>query len=80
MTLINQMCLLEIKVRRWRHLIVAVGMVPALVIYIGLMMQIADFVTDIHIILDFLFYAVAGLAWIPLAGKVVGWLAEHESR
>ena len=50
-------------------------MVPALVIYIGLMMQIADFVTDIHIILDFLFYAVAGLAWIPLAGKVVGWLA-----
>ena len=66
--------------RRWRHLIVAVGMVPALVIYIGLMMQIADFVADIHIILDFLFYAVAGLAWIPLAGKVVRWLAEHESR
>ena len=66
--------------RRWRHLIVAFGMVPALVIYIGLMMQIADIVTDIHIILDFLFYAVAGLAWIPLAGKVVGWLAEHESR
>ena len=66
--------------RRWRHLIVAVGMVPALVTYLGLMMQIADFVTDIHIILDFLFYAVAGLLWIPLAGKVVGWLAEHESR
>ena len=55
-------------------------MVPALVIYIGLMMQIADFVTDIHIILDFLFYTVAGLLWIPPAGKVVGWLAEHESR
>ena len=66
--------------RRWRHLIVAVGMVPAFVIYIGLMMQIADFVTGIYIILDFLFYAVAGLLWIPLAGKVVGWLAEHESR
>jgi len=55
-------------------------MVPALVIYLGLVMQIADVVTDIHIILDFLFYAVAGLAWIPLAGKVVGWLAAHESR
>ena len=66
--------------RRSRHLIVAVGMVPALVIYLGLVMQIADFVTDIHIILDFLFYAVAGLLWIPLAGKVIGWLAEHESR
>ena len=59
---------------------VAVGTVPTLVIYIGLMMQIADFVTDIHIILDFLFYTVAGLLWIPPAGKVVGWLAEHESR
>ena len=55
-------------------------MVPALVMYIGLMMQIADFVTDIHIVVDFLFYAAAGLLWIPLAGKVVGWLATHESR
>ena len=66
--------------KRWRHLVVAVGMVPALVIYLGLVMQIADVVTDIHIILDFLFYALAGLAWIPLAGKVVGWLAANESR
>ena len=66
--------------KRWRHLLVAVGLVPALVIYLGLVMQIGDFVTDIHIILDFLFYTVAGLAWIPLAGKVVAWLATHESR
>ena len=66
--------------KRWRHLLVAVGMVTALVIYLGLVMQIADFVTDIHIVVDFLFYAVAGLVWIPLAGKVVGWLATHESR
>ena len=66
--------------KRWRHLAVAICMVPALVIYLGLVMQIADFVTDIHIIIDFLFYAVAGLLWIPLAGKVVAWLATHESR
>ena len=59
---------------------VAIGLVPALVIYLGLVMQIADFVTNIHIILDFLFYTLAGLAWIPLAGKVVAWLAAHESR
>ena len=64
---------------RWRHLIVAIGMVPALLIYLGLVMQLADFVTDIHILIDFLFYFVTGLAWIPLAGKVVGWLAKHES-
>ena len=66
--------------KRWRHLVVSIGMVPALVIYLGLVMQLVDYVTDIHIILDFLFYAVAGLAWIPLAGIVVGWLATHESR
>jgi len=66
--------------KRWRHLIVAVGLVPALVIYVGLVMQIADFVTDIHVVVDFLFYVVFGLAWIPLGGKVVGWLATHESR
>ena len=71
---------MEQKVKRWRHFVVAIGMVPALVIYLGLAMQIADVVTDIHIILDFLFYALAGLAWIPLAGKVVGWLAANESR
>ena len=65
---------------RWRHFIVAIGMVPALIIYLGLVLQLADYVTDIHISLDFLFYTVAGLVWIPLAGKVVGWLAKHESR
>ena len=64
---------------RWRHLIVAVGMVPVLIIYIGLVMQAADMVTNIHLVLDFAFYLVAGLAWIPAASRVVGWLAKHES-
>ena len=56
---------------RWRHLIVAVGLVPALIIYIGLVMQVADMVTNIHLVFDFAFYLVAGLAWIPAASKVV---------
>ena len=64
---------------RWRHLIVAVGLVPVLIIYIGLVMQVADVVTNIHLVLDFAFYLVAGLAWIPAASRVVGWLAKHES-
>ena len=64
---------------RWRHLTVAIGLVPALIIYVGLVMRVADMVTDIHMVLDFLFYLVAGLAWIPAASKVVGWLARHES-
>ncbi|MDC0993865.1 DUF2842 domain-containing protein [Alphaproteobacteria bacterium] len=64
---------------RWRHLTVAIGLIPALTIYIGLVMQISDLVTNIHLVLDFAFYFVAGLAWIPAASKVVGWLARHES-
>ena len=67
------------KMFRWRHLIVAVGLVPVLIIYIGLVMQVADVVTNIHLVIDFAFYLVAGLAWIPAASKVVGWLAKHES-
>ena len=62
---------------RWRHFVVALGVVPVLTAYLGLIVKIADYVTDIHILIDFLFYALAGLAWIPLAGKVVGWLAKH---
>jgi len=64
---------------RWRHLTVAIGLIPALIIYIGLVMQIADMVTNIHLVFDFAFYLVAGLAWIPAASKVVNWLATHES-
>ena len=69
----------RIDMSRWRHLTVAIGLIPALTIYIGLVMQIADMVTNIHLVLDFAFYLVAGLAWIPAASKVVGWLAKHES-
>ena len=64
---------------RWRHLTVAIGLIPALIIYIGLVMQVADLVTNIHLVLDFAFYFFAGLAWIPVASKVVSWLAKHES-
>ena len=64
---------------RWRHLTVAISLIPALSIYIGLVMQVADLVTNIHLVLDFAFYFVAGLAWIPAASRVVGWLAKHES-
>ena len=68
-----------INMSRWRHLTIAIGLIPALIIYIGLVMQIADVVTNIHLVLDFAFYLVAGLGWIPVASKVVGWLAKHES-
>ena len=64
---------------RWRHFVVAIGLVPALIVYVVLIMQLADAVVNIHVILDVLFYLVTGLMWVPVAGRVVGWLAKHES-
>jgi hypothetical protein len=71
---------LGLMVQRWRHLVVAIGLVPALFLYIGAVLQIADLIADMHVLVDLVFYVVAGLAWIPVAGRVVGWLARHESR
>ena len=67
-------------VQRWRHFAVAIGLVPALIVYVAAVLQIADLITGSHVLIDFVFYVVAGLVWIPLAGRVVGWLARHESR
>jgi len=65
--------------KRWRHLVVAIGTVPAFAVYIGLVMVLTDYLTDIHWILDILFYLIAGLAWIPLSVKIIDWLAKHEA-
>jgi len=65
--------------KRWRHLVVAIGTVPAFAVYIGLVMVLTDYLTDIHWILDIFFYLIAGLAWIPLSVKIIDWLAKHEA-
>ena len=65
--------------KRWRHLVVALGTVPAFALYIGLVMVLTDYLTDIHWALDILFYLIAGLAWIPLSVKIIDWLAKHEA-
>jgi len=64
---------------RWRHLLVTILLVPALVIYLAVAMLLADVLTGYHMIFDFVFYLVAGLAWIPGAAVVIGWLAKYEA-
>ena len=59
--------------KRWRHLAVAIGIIPAFGIYIGFVLWLSSF------LLDLVFFVVAGLAWIPASAKVVSWLAKHES-
>ena len=65
---------------RWRHLSVAIGTIPALFLYVLLVLWISTFVTEIHVLIDLLFFVVAGLAWIPAASWVVKWLAVHEAK
>ncbi|MDA7599482.1 DUF2842 domain-containing protein [Alphaproteobacteria bacterium] len=65
---------------RWRHLIVAVSTVPALILYVGLALWISTYVTEIHFLIDLVFFLIAGLIWIPAAGWVVKWLALHEAK
>ena len=66
--------------KRWRHLAVAFGILPALAIYVGATVWLSSFIIEIHVLLDLLFFLVAGLAWSPAAGSVVKWLAAHEAR
>ena len=57
--------------KRWRHFTVAVGIMPALAIYVGVMVWLSTFIIEVHFLLDLLFFTVAGLAWIPAASAVV---------
>ena len=54
------------------------GIVPALAIYVGVMVWLSTFIMEVHFLLDLLFFTVAGLAWIPGASAVVKWLARRE--
>ena len=65
--------------KRWRHLVVAIGTVPAFALYIGIVLILTDYVTEIYWVIDLFFYLIAGLAWIPLSVKIIDWLARHES-
>ncbi len=66
--------------KRWRHFLVAIMIVPALVLYITIAALLADFVTGMSFLIDFLYYFTAGLVWIPGAVIVIKWLADNESR
>ncbi|MGC6517037.1 MAG: DUF2842 domain-containing protein [Candidatus Puniceispirillaceae bacterium] len=66
--------------KRWRHLVVALLTIPAFALYIGLVLVLSDYMTEIHWLIDMVFYILAGFAWIPLSVKVIDWLANHEAQ
>ena len=66
--------------RRWRHLLVAIMIVPALAGYITIAAVLADFITGVYFLIDLLYYCTAGLIWIPGASIVIKWLADNEAQ
>ena len=65
--------------KRWRHFIVVISIIPALIIYVSFFMYTFDFITGYFWLFDWMIYITAGLLWLYPAAKVIKWLADHES-
>ena len=65
--------------KRWRHFIVVIGIIPALIIYVALFMYLFEFVTGYYLIFDWAIYVIAGFLWLYPAIKVISWLADKEA-
>jgi hypothetical protein len=65
--------------KRWRHLLVALLVVPALTLYIIAAMVLSKYITGFSSVIDLVYYIIAGLAWIPGATIVIRWLADNEA-
>ena len=71
--------LLENDMERWRHLLVALLVVPVLILYIIAAMVLSQFITGFSGLIDLVYFVVAGLGWIPGAAIVIRWLADNEA-
>ena len=66
--------------KRWRHLLVAILVVPVLTGYIILATIFSEVIVGKSLFVDFIFYLLAGLIWIPGAAVVIRWLADKEAK
>ena len=71
--------MLGYDMKRWRHLLVALLVVPALTLYIIAAMVMSQYITGFSGVIDLVYYIIAGLAWIPGAAIVIRWLADNEA-
>ena len=64
-----------------RPLIGTIALVLFLVVYVLVAMAFAVAVLpDAGRIAEFMFYAIAGLAWVPIAGVLLSWMYRRRSR
>ena len=57
---------------RWRTPLAAVAILVLLALYVALASLLADFLPDIFW-LEAIYYCVAGIAWLPLVLRIMGW-------
>ena len=58
-----------------RPLIGTIGLVAFIVVYVLLAMVFASAVLpNAGAVAQFVFYAIAGLAWVPAAGLILAWM------
>lgn len=65
--------------KRWRHFIVAICLVPAISGYVIASLYLSGFIVGFHWATDLIFFVCAGMAWLYPAATIVGWLATTES-
>lgn len=64
---------------RWRHLLISVLIIPYLILYTVMAIYIIDLVSEIHWLLDLVFYITFGFLWILPSILFVNWLARKEN-
>ncbi|RMF67266.1 MAG: DUF2842 domain-containing protein [Alphaproteobacteria bacterium] len=60
---------------RWRVLVGMLGLVAGLAMYAMIVIQIGHRITDWPVFWQTLFYVAAGLAWLPPARILLGWMS-----
>ena len=66
--------------KRWRHFLVAILIVPFFFIYSMTCIYIANFITGYFWFFDLLIFLFFGVIWIIPILKIINWLANKEAR
>lgn len=63
---------------RWRSPLAGLAIMLGLVVYVAVVVTLADFVPD-HALVEAVYYLVTGLLWIWPAVAVIGWAKRDDT-
>ena len=64
---------------RWRHLLISILIIPYLITYTVIAIFFIDLFSEIHWLIDLIFYIIFGFLWIFPSIPFVNWLAKKEN-